>query len=183
MTVSYSFKQTSNSAFFFVLQNVSESKKCQWLSAADEQSIYVKACVRVTLQWFCVHTNLAASIHVEQTDTTSQLLGVLDAMPQYAGGEIEGALIRLSTQGEIHKHIYLPAMQQTCHYFYLYIRSSETNSAYSEHDYEPSTFLLLSVKTKALICLLLKKTRRVIFLNSSLRIKSIPPNLTEQTAG
>lgn len=81
-----------------------------------------------------MHTNLAASIHVEQTHTTSQLLGVLDAMPQNAGGEIEGALIGLNTQGEIHKHINLPALEQTCRYFYLYIRSRETNSAS-----EPST--------------------------------------------
>lgn len=38
---------------------------------------------------------LAASVHVEQAHAAGQLLGVLDAVPQDAGGEIQGALVRL----------------------------------------------------------------------------------------
>lgn len=41
---------------------------------------------------------LAASVHVEQAHPAGQLLGVLDAVPQDAGGEIQGALVRLRTQ-------------------------------------------------------------------------------------
>lgn len=56
LTVSYSFKQTSNSAFFFVLQNVSKSKKCQLLSAGGEHNIYVKMQpLTVILCMFCAH--------------------------------------------------------------------------------------------------------------------------------
>lgn len=36
----------------------------------------------------CTCTYLAASVHVEQTHPTGQLLGVLDAVPQNAEGEI-----------------------------------------------------------------------------------------------
>lgn len=36
----------------------------------------------------CTCTYLAASVHVEQTHPTGQLLGILDAVPQNAEGEI-----------------------------------------------------------------------------------------------
>lgn len=57
---------------------------------------------------------LAASVHVEQAHPARQLLGVLDAVPQDAGGEIQGAIVRLRTQQykkktQKHKHVYLPA--------------------------------------------------------------------------
>lgn len=49
----------------------------------------------LTVDSVCVRTNLAASVDVEQTHPASQLLGILDAVPQNTGGEIEGAFIRL----------------------------------------------------------------------------------------
>lgn len=45
----------------------------------------------------CGRSYLAAGVHVEQAHPAGQLLGVLDAVPQDARGEIQGALIRLST--------------------------------------------------------------------------------------
>ena len=72
----------------------------------EHHNIYVKTypltvilCERVCVcVCVLVCTNLAASVDVEQTHPTSQLLGILDAVPQNTGGEIEGALIRLHRQ-------------------------------------------------------------------------------------
>lgn len=57
-----------------------------------------------------MHTNLAASVDVEQTNPTSQVLCILDTRPQNTGGEIQGAFIRLDTQK--HTDVLLPAAGQ-----------------------------------------------------------------------
>lgn len=79
-TVSYSFKQTSKTAFFFVLQNVSKSKKCQFLSALDEHNIHEKKypvssnskteCVHVCV---CAQTLLRASTLSRHTPHANSL--------------------------------------------------------------------------------------------------------------
>lgn len=73
----------------------------------------------------CGRSYLAAGVHVEQAHPAGQLLGVLDAVPQDARGEIQGALIRLSTPRENsdkkaqklkHKDINLPARGANRHF-------------------------------------------------------------------
>lgn len=77
----------------------SNKNKGQLVFAVDEyDSASVKCVRRSSSLWVSVDTNLAASINVEQTNSTSQLFGILDAGPQNTGGEIQGAFIRLHTQ-------------------------------------------------------------------------------------
>lgn len=96
LTVSYSFKETSDSAFSFILQNVSKPKKCQ-LPTEKEHKTRIYPCMHppTVMGCVCARTNLAPSVDVEQTHPTSQLLSILDAVPQNTGGEIKGALIGL----------------------------------------------------------------------------------------
>lgn len=50
----------------------------------------------------CVCTDLAARVHVEQTHSTRQLFGILNAVPQYTGGEVQRAFIRLEKNTHTH---------------------------------------------------------------------------------
>lgn len=85
-SASYSFKQASQSAAVVALEKRLREKSFGAVNAR-------RWCLRA-------QTNLAASVDVEQTNSTGQLLGILDAVPQNTGGEIQGAFIRLRT----HKH-------------------------------------------------------------------------------
>ncbi len=55
-------------------------------------------------------TDLAAWVHVEQTHSTRQLFGILNAVPQYTGGEVQWALIRLKKN--THTHIMNAALKK-----------------------------------------------------------------------
>lgn len=95
----------------------------------DEQNIYVKMDSQQTVL-LCVRvcTNLAASVNVEQTHPTSQLLGVLNAVSQNTGGEIEGAFIRLQRQ---HTKTNLTSYQRAkCSRVYSYNGSVQTSPSF-----------------------------------------------------
>lgn len=52
------------------------------------------------------HTDLAPGVHVEQTHPTGQVLRVLDARAQHAGGEIQGVLIWLKRAHKCHSEAF-----------------------------------------------------------------------------
>ncbi len=59
-------------------------------------------CVCVCVCVCLVCTDLAAWVHVKQTHSTRQLFGILNAVPQYTGGEVQWALIRLKKNTHTH---------------------------------------------------------------------------------
>lgn len=59
-------------------------------------------CIQMCVCFVC--TDLAARVHVEQTHSARQLFGILNAVPQYTGGEVQRALIRLTKNTHTHKH-------------------------------------------------------------------------------
>lgn len=71
-----------------------------------------------------VFTNLAASVDVQQTNSTSQLLGVLDAGPQNTGGEIQGALVWLHTQNTNRIYLLLQGDMQSSLLYATWHRTS-----------------------------------------------------------
>lgn len=130
LTVSYSFKQTSNSAFFFVLEKCFKVKEMSvvicWGWAQHHVCKKQKTVPSNSYSvWVCMHTNLAASVDVEQTNPTSQVLCILDTRPQNTGGEIQGAFIRLDTQK--HTDVLLPAAGQNVVISILIITAERTS--------------------------------------------------------
>lgn len=139
LTVSYSFKQTSNSAFFFVLQNVSKSKKCQfsyplwmntstfiWNASTNSYSVGVCVCM-------CTQTLLRASTlsrHTPQANSLAFLMPCL-RMQEEKSRELSSGCAHTNTCT-----ILLPATEENVVIFILIltpVRTSLLTVNISEH--------------------------------------------------
>ncbi len=150
LTVSYSFKQTSNSAFFFVLQNVSKSKKCQLVSTVHEHNdTYVKTylltlplglCVSVYVS-VCTQTLLRASTlsrHTPQANSLAFLMPCL-RMQEEKSRELSSGCTDARTRTHTHTHLD-SSRRVKCSHFCSYNNSTENKHAYSKHLQASSTF-------------------------------------------
>lgn len=122
-----------------------------------------------------VYTNLAASVNIKQTHPTSQLLGIFDAVPQNAGGEIQGAFIRLRTYK--HMHNFTSCYRGKCCHFYSYTNTSENKSAYSKH--LGASAISYKAFAELLQCGVKNKQYQLIYPYSSKIIKYLPASIKQ----